>query len=295
MQAATPPVGQDGRSRRFGLFRPLVKLGIRAAFDTYEFIRGGALDLAEALAGKRRPLTPPRRLWPLVTGRSNDFHQSGEDLRGFLIGKGLQPGHRVLDVGCGIGRLAVPLTAYLDATGGYEGFDIMPQAIRWCRRVTQTYPNFRFQLADVHSDRYYPRGRTRADSYVFPYPSDSFDFVVLGSVFSHMLPADLSNYLSEIARVLRPGGRAVISCYLLSEAKRAAVKTGGGGFSFSHPGPGYWAEFAALPEAAIAYQEDWMFALYAQNRLTVDEYIPGLWSTQPVQSQDMIIATKQVR
>ena len=254
---------------------------------------GGALDLRDALTGRRAPLTPPRRLWSLVTGRSNDFHDSGRDLRNLLVSRGLEPDHRVLDVGCGIGRLGVALAPYLSAKGGYEGFDIMPVAIRWCRKITAAYPNFRFQLADVHSDRYHPKGRVKADAYVFPYPDNSFDFVFLGSVFSHMFPADLANYLAQIARVLKPGGVSVISGYLLNDAKRAILARGGpSAFTFSHAGPGYWAEVAALPEAAIAYDEAWMLDLSARCGLTVLENNAGIWASSSVQGQDIIIAAK---
>lgn len=224
--------------------------------------------------------------------RSSDFHDTGADFRQFLISRGLQPNHRVLDVGCGIGRLAVALTAYLSTEGSYEGFDIMPVAIRWCRNITARYPNFGFQLADVHSDRYHPKGRVKADAYSFPYPDDSFDFVVLGSVFSHMLPNDLSRYLAEIARVLKPGGRTVISGYLLNDRKRALVSAERSAATFSHAGPGYWAEYAELPEAAIAYDEDWMLALYDRCGLTVIESIDGVWVTTKAQGQDILIATK---
>jgi SAM-dependent methyltransferase len=290
MQASTSGLDRGWRSTPVGI---VARAGYRAARAAYDVVHGGALDLADSLTGRRRPLTPPRRLWHLVTGRSNTFHESGEELRGFLISQGLQPEHRVLDVGCGIGRLAVPLTAYLNASGGYEGFDIMPQAIRWCQRINAAYPNFRFQLADVHSDRYHPRGQVKASEYVFPYESGSFDFVVLGSVFSHMFPADLSNYLSEIARVMKPGGKAVISCYLLNARKREAIAAGGGVFTFTHPGPGYWAEFAELPEAAIAYEEDWMLALYDRCGLEVVENREGVWATQLVQGQDVVISVKR--
>ena len=39
---------------------------------------------------------------------------------------GLRPGDRVFDVGCGVGRTAIPLTSYLSSDGAYEGFDIWP-------------------------------------------------------------------------------------------------------------------------------------------------------------------------
>jgi len=34
----------------------------------------------------------------------------------------------------------------------YEGFDIVPEAITWCRRrITPRHPRFRFQVADIHN------------------------------------------------------------------------------------------------------------------------------------------------
>ena len=266
--------------------------GFHFARAIFEIVRGGALDLAEDLSGKRRPLTPPRRLWSLVTVRSNDFHASGQDLCQFLISRGLRPQHRVLDVGCGIGRLAVALTSHLDDEGSYEGFDIMPVAIRWCQNITAAHPNFRFQLADVHSKRYQPKGRVRASAYTFPYPDNSFDFVVLGSVFSHMLPDDLSRYLGEIARVLKPGGRSVISGYLLTPEKRDAIAAGKAALTFAHAGPGYWAENAEIPEAAVAYDQDWMIELYGRCGLHIVENLVGVWSTSKLQGQDIVIAAK---
>ena len=40
-----------------------------------------------------------------------------------------QPGERVLDIGCGIGRMARPLTPYLTPPGAYDGFDINADGI----------------------------------------------------------------------------------------------------------------------------------------------------------------------
>src|SRR5688572_16099054 len=57
---------------------------------------------------------------------------------------GLKPGDDVLEIGCGIGRIAAPLTQYL-RDGTYQGFDIVPHGIEWCRRrITSRYPNFRY-------------------------------------------------------------------------------------------------------------------------------------------------------
>jgi SAM-dependent methyltransferase len=259
---------------------------------TVDFISGGTLDLLDTLTGRRKPLTPPRRLWGLVTARSDDFHASGANLRRFLVGRGLQRHHSVLDVGCGIGRLALVLTDFLEPPGRYDGFDVMPVGIRWCARITRAFPHFRFKLADVHSARYHPRGRAKARDYVFPYDNDSFDFVVVSSVFSHMLPEDLANYLAQISRVLRPGGQAMISCYLLNARKRAELAPGRSALTFSHAGPGYWAEFAGIPEAAIAYDEGRMRGLFDARGLEIVELFEGSWSHSRTQGQEIIIATK---
>src|SRR5436190_20773342 len=101
----------------------------------------------------------------------------------------LEASHRVLDVGCGCGRMAIPLTRYLDATGSYEGFDIAATAIDYCRRqITPRHPNFRFKVADIHNGTYNPAGRTSAANFAFPYEQGEFDFAFATSVFTHLLP-----------------------------------------------------------------------------------------------------------
>ena len=88
------------------------------------------LDSLDLLRGRRDGLTPPKRLLRVSTQPTSDFRETGRVLRDFLIAHcGLQPGHRVLDVGCGVGRLAVALTSYLNTDGRYEGFDIVPEQI----------------------------------------------------------------------------------------------------------------------------------------------------------------------
>src|SRR5215469_3416700 len=153
------------------------------------------VDLLDKALGRRDPLIPPR--WMVFVGGCNFNDQ--EFLRYFAELGGLKPGDRVLDVGCGIGRMAVPLTKFLDERGSYEGFDIVPDGITWCQsQITPRFPRFRFTLADIYNGLYNPGGGYRAGDYVFPYPDASFDFVFLFSVFTHMLPADMENYLRQI-------------------------------------------------------------------------------------------------
>jgi len=113
--------------------------------------------------------------------------------------------------------MAIPLTKYL-SEGSYEGIDIIPYHINWCKKnIMSRYPNFRFQMADVFNKLYNPKGKYKPSEYEFPYQDEDFDFVFLTSVFTHMLPKDMENYFSQIARVLRKKGRCLITFFLLNK------------------------------------------------------------------------------
>ncbi len=74
--------------------------------------RDMALDAVSLLPFTRGEFVPPRHLQRLVG--NGDFQQIGDNLLQLLIEyTDLQPSERVLDIGCGIGRVARPLTRYL--------------------------------------------------------------------------------------------------------------------------------------------------------------------------------------
>jgi len=140
---------------------------------------------------------------------------------------GLRPHESALGVGCGIGRMAVPLTRYLGDRGTYERLDVFPKGIGWCQEnITPRHPNFRFQIADIRDKEYNPGERFTASEYEFPYEDASFDFVLLTSVFTHLLPDEVQNYLSEIERVLAPGERCFASFFLLNEESLDSLRLG---------------------------------------------------------------------
>ena len=89
---------------------------------------------------------------------------------------GLQPSSHVLEIGCGVGRLAYELADYLDAAGRYSGFDISPKAIGWLNEhYAPRLPNFRFDLVDVRNVRYRPGSDVEATTLEFPYADEQFD------------------------------------------------------------------------------------------------------------------------
>jgi SAM-dependent methyltransferase len=210
---------------------------------------------------------------------------------------GLAPHHHVLDVGCGTGRIAIPLTQYLSAEARYEGFDPVREAVRHCRRrITPSYPNFRFQLADLYNKNYSPWGRYRDSEYRFPYEDGAFDVVFATSVYTHLLPAGAERYLRETARVLKPGGRFLATFFLLNETSTEAVESGRSTIPLPARYDVYRVTDPQVPEAAVAYDESYVMSLYARHGLKLQSP-PGYgsWSGRPPSVydgyQDLLVAT----
>ena len=84
-----------------------------------------------------------------------DYLTIGTEFLGYFVDlAGLSEQERVLDIGCGIGRMAVPLTQYLDPDSGqYVGIDPASPGIQWCtENIGSVYPNFRFMHLDIAND-----------------------------------------------------------------------------------------------------------------------------------------------
>lgn len=244
----------------------------------------------------RDPLVPPRRLW--FVGGGGDFIWAGEQLAKKLVAAtDMQTDDHVLEVGCGVGRIARPLTGHLSAEGAWFGFDIVPRAVRWCQRhISTRHPNFFFHHADVYNAKYNPRGAVKAVEYDFPFKGEAFDVVYLTSVFTHMLRPDVEHYTAEVARVLKPGGRAFLTYFILNDGTRASLEQGRATLSFDVALDGARAMHAGSPEAAVAFEEQDLRAMLAAAGLEIREPIRfGTWSGIPegLTYQDVIIAEKK--
>ena len=172
----------------------------------------------------------------------------------------------------------------------------MRRGIEWCQRaITPRYPNFRFQVADLYNRHYNPVGRFSASEYRFPFEDESFDFVVLTSVFTHLLPADRDNYISEIARVLRPGGRCFGTFFLFDDEARSSLRNGGAGsLDFPFRRDGYWTNNERIPEAAVAYEEADVVERFERNGLRIRVVRHGVWSGRADGSgwQDVVVTAR---
>jgi len=122
-----------------------------------------------------------------------DFEGLGLLLRNTVVHHGLRPNDYLIDVGCGSGRLAKPLAEYLN--GRYLGIDVVPELIDYARRIVSR-PDWRFEIAQ---------------GLKIPEQDESADMVCFFSVLTHLLHEESFVYLREAKRVLKPGGRIVLS------------------------------------------------------------------------------------
>ncbi len=246
------------------------------------------LDAFDRIAGRRDPLVPPRRLQ--YVGRAEDFGAVGADWRDrLLVDHGLRADSDVLDIGCGIGRVAVALIPVL-TEGTYEGFDIVPQFIRWCsREITPRHPRFRVRLADVRNRQYNRHGGSPAAEYEFPFADSAFDVALAASVFTHMEPDGVRRYLEETFRVLRPGGSLACTFFLVDDEVESLLAANRGAFSLDHrltdaEGSAYLATDARVPEFCVGIFARQLLPVAAEVGFESDPAIlHGWWSGRPAE------------
>jgi SAM-dependent methyltransferase len=245
-------------------------------------------------------LVPPADMIFDGAASQEEFINIGEGFTHyFLLGHArLKPDEKVLDVGCGIGQKARVLTRYLSEKGRYEGIDIVAKGIEWCIEHYKKFPNFHFRHADISSTHYNPNGKYQASEYKFPYEDGAFDLVFLSSVFTHMLPRDMQNYFSEIARVLKRGGRCVITYFLLNPESTKRIDAGLNTIKvpFTYVSEACRIASKETPETTVAHDEQVVRGLYEQNGLSVTEITYGYWcgrSELVGALQDAIIAVKE--
>ena len=224
-----------------------------------------------------------------------DFWQIGNEVVGLTMATArLYPDDRVLDVGCGLGRIALPLSRLLDQHGRYDGFDTSREYIEWCQRTLPVdSARFHFQYFSIRSSHYNEQGSIAAETFAFPWPASSFTLTIAVSLFTHLSAAATRNYLNEIARTLSPRGRLFASFFVLDEQSAPLAEHGTTHPRFSARFNEGMISDAANPEAAVAFNSEWLAEALSSAGLVFDAFYPGRWRHLAVVShQDILVAHK---
>jgi SAM-dependent methyltransferase len=211
---------------------------------------------------------------------------------GMLAGKN----RRLLDLGCGCGRMALPLAPYLAAaTHEYVGYDTWRNGIVWAREnISVPYPHMRFEWLP-QEDQSKRRGYQADQVFSLTEPDESIDGVFATSLFTHLRMPAVVGYLKEIFRILRPGGRAYLTWFLVTKDDDWAIE---------HPRVNERTDDGAYVVAdtyvdAFLYENRVFDAIEALGfRTMIKEY--GVWGHRPRtglsrEGQDLLLLVKPER
>jgi len=225
---------------------------------------------------------PPHRM---RSGGETDesFIAVGDQLVDLLTeNAGLCADSRVLEIGCGYGRLAHALRRH-GFVGTYLGIDALKPQVRWCTRRLGG-DGFRFRHVDIANERYNPEGRVAVHD--LELGDARFDVIVAINLFTHMWPDDVLTHLRVVARSLALDGRAAATFFLLDHERQDAE---GDQFAPRMPferQPGCRYESADDPLHRVGYEPKWLVLKGAEAGLVpAGSPLFGAWPEPPVGRQ----------
>jgi len=125
----------------------------------------------------------------------------------FLIAQGMQPAHRLLDIGCGALRLGVRAVDYLES-GHYFGSDISPELVE---------AGYTQELSDAQRRKLPKENFLISGDFDFAALPRPVDYAIAQSVFTHLPFNHIRRCLSQLAPHLVSGGRFFATAWVLPD------------------------------------------------------------------------------
>ena len=171
---------------------------------------------------------------------------------------------RVLDFGCGCGRVARQLIQQRPRPRRYLGIDLHRGMIEWCRaNLAPAATGFEFVHHDVFQPSFNP-GADKPATLPFPAGDHGFTLVEATSAFTHLTQSAAVHYLSEVARVLEPSGLLHATWFLFEKADYPMLTEVQNAL--------YTNEYDL--SSAVIFDRDWVRSTAAEAGLTIVEVLP---------------------
>jgi SAM-dependent methyltransferase len=207
----------------------------------------------------------------------------------------------VLEVGCGIGCDAIPLTELL-TEGRYTGTDTILPSIQWCENnISSKFSNFAFVHHDIKDTLHNPNGYLSAFDIVLPASDESIDLIILQSVFTHMFENEIVHYLKEFNRILKPSGRVWMTVFIVDDdileyMNEKPVTNYNLSFRYDY-GDECRVNSLDEPRSAVAFYETRVQSMIGRANLVLDQPILwGVWSGKresPRAAQDALVLKRK--
>jgi cyclopropane fatty-acyl-phospholipid synthase-like methyltransferase len=172
-----------------------------ALYQEHDFLEAYALHTARRIE---------RTGYKHAIGGGDNWDEHGDLQRDFLISQGLKPDHRLLEIGCGTGRLARKVVPYLEIAG-YVGVDIADAALSVALDLS-------FSEGWAH----------RLPSFANKIPADrqfEFDYIWSFAAFIHIPQDVVESTMRRAAAVMHKDSRFYWSYIPGPKTERAGVKT----------------------------------------------------------------------
>jgi SAM-dependent methyltransferase len=143
-------------------------------------------------------------------------------------------GKSILDFGCGAGRLYFGLRQQSEPAR-YLGVDVRDDVIDWAQRsIGAANGKFAFKRADVHNERYNPRGLLKNDHWACAL-GDRFDIIYCYSVLTHLTESDADTVLNLFVRHAAPDALVFLTAFVSEQTERIVINPRSMGIEISGP------------------------------------------------------------
>ena len=190
------------------------------------------------------------------------FLESGcAEARRVVSKMGFTRTQRIVEIGSGLGRFA---TGLLHEVGEVEywGFDTARTWVQWCQRhIEKNHPTFRFIHIDVENELYNPTGAVAGEAFRFPLPDAHADIVYMWGVFTNMRLKDARNYVAEMSRMTRDGGRIFLTAFVEENVPEETVNP-----------VGYVDYTCECPLHVVRYEQSALFEIFKRYSLTIENF-----------------------